>query len=184
MKKCKWAGDVNDEYCKGCNGETLMFEGKEKSCTECAGYEAGEEETADEVAKEEEYVEEKKKEEPIMNPPVEDEPKKEIKKTSTKKETTVTTKNKDTEEPKVTTNIDKKQKSVESSGNNVKSTVKSIRVMSGVTREVNGTYYKFTYEQENELYPGLTEEEVAEEKEKLWAIANAEVDKQLEDVLK
>lgn len=183
MKKCKWAGDVNDEYCKGCNGETLMFEGKEKSCTECAGYEAGEEETADEVAQEEEYAEEQKKEEP-MNPPVEDKPKKEAKKTTAKKETKVTTTNKDKEEPKVTTNTDNDEKSVKSSGNNVKSAVKSIRVMSGITREINGTYYKFTYEQENDLAPGLTEEEVVEEKEKLWAIANAEVDKQLEDVLK
>ena len=23
MKKCKWAGDVNDEYCKGCDGITM-----------------------------------------------------------------------------------------------------------------------------------------------------------------
>ena len=186
MKKCKWTGDVNDEYCKECNGESLMFEGKEKSCTECAGYEAGEEETADAITQEEEYVEEQKTEQPIMNPPEEkeEEPKKETvtKKEDKKKPSNSVGKQDKKEEVKNTTSEDKK--SVKNDGNNVKSVVKSIRVMSGVTREVNGTYYKFTYEQENELYPGLTESEVAEEKEKLWAIANAEVDKQLEDVLK
>lgn len=186
MKKCKWAGDVNDEYCKECDGCTLMFEGQEKTATDCAGYEAGEEETADEVVQEEEYVEEQKTEQPIMNPPEEEkneEPKKKtVKKEDKKKPSNSVEKQDKKEEVKNTTTEDKK--SVKNDGNKVKSTVKSIRVMSGVTKEVNGTYYKFTYEQENDLATGLTEEEVAEEKEKLWAIANAEVDKQLEDVLK
>ena len=39
MKKCKWAGDVNDEYCKGCDGITMQVDGNSISCTECAGYE-------------------------------------------------------------------------------------------------------------------------------------------------
>ena len=162
-----------------------MFEGQEKIATECAGYEAGEEETADEVAQEEEYVEEQKTEQPIMNPPEEkkEEPKKEtVKKENKKKPSNSVEKQDKKEEVKNTTTEDKK--SVKNDGNKVKSTVKSIRVMSGITKEINGTYYKFTYEQENELYPGLTESEVTDEKEKLWAIANAEVDKQLEDVLK
>ena len=41
MKKCKWAGDVNDEYCKGCDGITMEVDGNSISCTECAGYEEG-----------------------------------------------------------------------------------------------------------------------------------------------
>ena len=43
MKKCKWAGDVNDEYCKGCDGITMDVDGNSISCTECAGYEESEE---------------------------------------------------------------------------------------------------------------------------------------------
>ena len=47
MKKCKWAGDVNDEYCKGCDGITMQVDGNSISCTECAGYEEVEETTAE-----------------------------------------------------------------------------------------------------------------------------------------
>ena len=47
MKKCKWAGDVNDEYCKGCDGITMEVDGNSISCTECAGYEEGDESTAE-----------------------------------------------------------------------------------------------------------------------------------------
>ena len=47
MKKCKWAGDVNDEYCKGCDGITMQVDGNSISCTECAGYEEGEETTVE-----------------------------------------------------------------------------------------------------------------------------------------
>lgn len=41
MLKCKWAGDVNDEYCKGCDGIQMEMEGNVISCEKCAGYEAG-----------------------------------------------------------------------------------------------------------------------------------------------
>ena len=47
MKKCKWAGDVNDEYCKGCDGITMQVDGNSISCTECAGYEESDETTAE-----------------------------------------------------------------------------------------------------------------------------------------
>ena len=47
MKKCKWAGDVNDEYCKGCDGITMEVDENSISCTECAGYEEGEKTTAE-----------------------------------------------------------------------------------------------------------------------------------------
>ena len=45
MKKCKWSGDMSDEYCKSCNGITMEVDGNSISCEKCAGYEAGEEET-------------------------------------------------------------------------------------------------------------------------------------------
>lgn len=41
--KCKWAGDKADEFCKDCNGCTMLVNGDSVSCTECGGYEAGEE---------------------------------------------------------------------------------------------------------------------------------------------
>ena len=49
MKKCKWAGDVNDEYCKGCDGITMEVDGNSIPCTECAGYEASEDEVSEEI---------------------------------------------------------------------------------------------------------------------------------------
>ena len=66
MRKCKWAGDVADEYCKNCDGIKMMVDGLEKSCDECAGYEPGTEEVDSPV---EEVVEET---EEIMTPPVEE----------------------------------------------------------------------------------------------------------------
>ena len=58
MKKCKWTGDMSDEYCKSCNGITMVVDGNSISCEKCAGYEA-EEDEAD-------------TNEEIMNPPVEE----------------------------------------------------------------------------------------------------------------
>lgn len=58
MKKCKWAGDQGDEYCKNCDGITMDVDGKSIPCDQCAGYEAG----TDDVASEEimpEPIEEK-----------------------------------------------------------------------------------------------------------------------------
>ena len=57
-KICKYAGDPADEYCKNCDGITMEVDNKKIDCTECAGYEAGEEETDTN--------------EEIMNPPVEE----------------------------------------------------------------------------------------------------------------
>ena len=51
MKKCKWAGDVNDEYCKGCDGITMEVDGNSIPCTECAGYEEDDEDVESTVEK-------------------------------------------------------------------------------------------------------------------------------------
>ena len=39
---CKYAGDKEDEDCVNCNGIKMEIDGKEYDCTECAGYEQGE----------------------------------------------------------------------------------------------------------------------------------------------
>ena len=80
MKKCKWAGDPADEYCKSCDGVCMMVEGLEKSCTECNGYEPG-----DADVESEEITEEP------MNPPVEETPVKPTQKADTKAKSTKTT---------------------------------------------------------------------------------------------
>ena len=46
-KICKYAGDPTDEYCKNCDGITMEVDDKKIACTECAGYEAGENEFMD-----------------------------------------------------------------------------------------------------------------------------------------
>lgn len=55
-----------------------------------------------------------------------------------------------------------------------------IRAESGVSREVNGTWYKFTFSEERILPEGCNLEE---EKQALWESVNAEVDAQVEAVL-
>ena len=50
MVRCKYAGDPEDEYCKSCDGIKMIVDGKECSCSECAGYEAGEDVKEEEPA--------------------------------------------------------------------------------------------------------------------------------------
>ena len=168
MKKCKWAGDAGDEYCKDCNGCELMFEGQKKIATDCAGYEPGDEDVELEGETEEKDL--------PMNPPEEV---KEDKKASSKK------KEQPKEEPLKNVIMKKGDvsKVILDDITTTNSKVKSIRIRSGVTREIDGTYYKFTYEQENELNPNLTPEQIEEEKAKIWDICNSEVDKQLADLV-
>lgn len=40
---CMYAGDPNDEYCRSCNGQTMMIDQKEYSCKECQAYRPKEE---------------------------------------------------------------------------------------------------------------------------------------------
>lgn len=55
-----------------------------------------------------------------------------------------------------------------------------IRAESGVSREVNGTWYKFMFSEERILPEGC---DIEAEKRVLWESVNAEVDAQLEAVL-
>ena len=55
-----------------------------------------------------------------------------------------------------------------------------IRAESGLTREINGTYYKFMFSEERILPQGC---DIEAEKQALWEAVNAQVDAQLNAVL-
>lgn len=55
-----------------------------------------------------------------------------------------------------------------------------IRAESGVSREVNGTWYKFMFSEERILPEGC---DIEAEKQSLWQAVNAEVDAQLDSVI-
>lgn len=172
MLKCKYAGDPEDEYCKSCDGISMIVDGKESSCSECAGYEAGED------VKEEEFS----MPEPVEDKPVKEEPKKKSTKSNKKnvENTPETVSNvvKDTNIQEPTETLENKENSSVSIGS-----VTMLRYMSGATICHNETYYKFECCEERKLPEDLTEEQVQDEREKLWAHLNAEVDRQIADVI-
>ncbi len=55
-----------------------------------------------------------------------------------------------------------------------------IRAESGLTREINGAYYKFMFSEERAIPEGA---DMKAEKQALWDAVNAEVDNQLESVI-
>lgn len=61
----------------------------------------------------------------------------------------------------------------------VKGITTVIRAESGLTREINGTYFKFMFSEERVLPEGC---DIEAEKQALWDSVNAEVDAQLEAV--
>ena len=190
MKKCKWAGDVNDEYCKGCDGITMKVDGNSISCTECAGYEEGEETTAEKTEEsmpkpipdkiEEDlpssdvenvtnYVEETtqistKDKKMNNNTPKEEKCENESKNKANNKPVIVANESKETE---VTTTIEGEIK------------VTALRYTSGATVKKGDNYFKFIAEEEWDV---SRIEDVQEAREKLWAKLNAEVDSQIEEL--
>ena len=190
MKKCKWAGDVNDEYCKGCDGITMQVDGNSISCTECAGYEEGEETTAEKTEEpmpkpipdkiEEDLpfsdvenvtndVEEttqisKKDKKTNNNTPKEEKGKNEAKNKASNKPVIVEDESKKTE---VTNIIEGEIK------------VTALRYTSGATVKKGDNYFKFIAEEEWDV---SRIEDVQEAREKLWAKLNAEVDSQIEEL--
>ena len=185
MKKCKWAGDVNDEDCKGCDGITMQVDGNSISCTECAGYEEGEETTAEKT--------EEPMPKPIPDKIEEDLPFSDVENvTNDVEETTqISTKNK-----KTNNNTPNKEKCENESKNKantvtkvaeeaketeVKNDIKvtSIRYTSGATVKKGDNYFKFIAEEEWDV---SRIEDVQEAREKLWAKLNAEVDSQIEEL--
>ena len=185
MKKCKWAGDVNDEYCKGCDGITMEVDGNSISCTECAGYEEGEESTVEQT--------EEPMPKPIPDKIEEDLPFSDVENvTNDVEETTqISTKAK-----KTNNNTPKEEKCENKSKNKVNTVTKvaeetketevkndikvtSIRYTSGATVKKGDNYFKFIAEEEWDV---SRIEDVQEAREKLWAKLNAEVDSQIEEL--
>ena len=190
MKKCKWAGDVNDEYCKSCDGITMEVDGNSISCTECAGYEEGEESTVE------------KTEEPmpksIPDKIEEDLPFSNVENvTNDVEETTqISTKDKKTNnntpkeekcENEAKNKANNKAVIVEDESNEKEVTttidgeikVTALRYTSGATVKKGDNYFKFIAEEEWDV---SRIEDVQEAREKLWAKLNAEVDSQIEEL--
>lgn len=185
FRKCKWAGDPADEYCKSCDGCKMVVDNVETECTNCAGYEAGEEEV--EITNSENV---KEKAEPIMDEPVTstkndektDEKTAKSKKTSNSTKTAKEMKNED--KNKATNNkTDVVKVSEEHNFTENVSTdgirVTSIRYTSGATVKKGDNYFKFIAEEEWDV---SRIEDVQEAREKLWAKLNAEVDSQIEEL--
>ena len=190
-KICKYAGDPADEYCKNCDGITMEVDDKKIDCTECAGYEAGEDEA--DINEE------------IMNPPVEEaedttveeptnnkekstkktvESKKANNSTPTKATAKSTTKNKattnKTEEKVVKVKEEKKAvETVTQTDNGIK--VVSMRYTSGATVKKGDNYFKFVAEEEWDVSQ-IEDSSVDDTREMLWATLNSEVDKQIEEL--
>lgn len=191
MKRCKWAGDVNDEYCKGCDGITMEVDGNSISCTECAGYEASEDEVLEETTNNNFMPE------PEEKIPFEEEKKtvedkaKNTQKSTKSKESNNNTKNKEKAEndvknastsfkKEVTTKVSEEKKSVETTKNvDEEIKVTSLRYTSGATIKKGDNYFKFIAEEEWDV---SRIEDVQEAREKLWAKLNAEVDSQIEEL--
>ena len=188
MKKCKWAGDVNDEYCKGCDGITMEVDGNSIPCTECAGYEESDEDVESTVEKTEEPVTdsiEDKIEEESQSSDVENvtndveettqistKAKKTNNNTSNKEKGKNESKNKAT----TVTKVAEEAKETEVS-NDIK--VTALRYTSGATVKKGDNYFKFIAEEEWDV---SRIEDVQEAREKLWAKLNAEVDSQIEEL--
>lgn len=191
MKKCKWAGDQGDEYCKSCDGITMDVDGKSIPCDQCAGYEAG----MDDVVSEEIMPEpiEEKTEDKSTETKVENATKNKQKSTQKAKETEKTNNNtpkqekvKNEEKTKETSNEDKSvkiadekntQETVSKDDGEIK--VTSLRYTSGATIKKGDNYFKFIAEEEWDV---SRIEDVQEAREKLWAKLNAEVDSQIEEL--
>ena len=190
MKKCKWAGDVNDEYCKGCDGITMQVDGNSISCKECAGYEEGDETTAEKT--------EEPMPKPIPDKIEEDLPFSDVENvtndveettqisTKTKKTNNNTpkeekceneAKNKANNKPVIVANENKETEVTNTIEGEIK--VTALRYTSGATVKKGDNYFKFIAEEEWDV---SRIEDVQEAREKLWAKLNAEVDSQIEEL--
>lgn len=157
--KCKWAGDPEDTYCKDCNGCEIMVDGVSHPATSCKGYET------------DEPIEQAQK-------PVEDD--------VNNVDISVTngnTPNSNETQKDEQTSVEEK-KSLKNENTQPRGYISELRFMSGGSVERNGVWYKFECSETRVLEPNLSEEQVAEEREKLWVTVNSEIDKQIEDILK
>lgn len=157
--KCKWAGDPEDTYCKDCNGCEIMVDGVSHPATSCKGYETD------------------KPVEAVQEPVEEDA--NNVDATTTNGNTPNSNENVKDEQTPI-----KEEKSLKNENTQPRGYTSELRFMSGGSVERNGVWYKFECSETRILEPNLSEEQVAEEREKLWATVNSEIDKQIEDILK
>lgn len=197
MKVCKWAGDVNDEYCKGCDGINMIVDDKSVPCTECAGYEPGEDEVAEEttnnnfMTKPEEdlpFEEENKPEKKTVEDKAKNKSKSnETKKTNNNTSDAVSSKSdikKTTTTKKIdTTKVSEEKKSVEKTVENQIGVIKvvSMRYTSGATIKKGDNYFKFIAEEEWDVSQ-ISDSAIQDTREMLWAKLNAEIDGQIEEL--
>ena len=187
MKKCKWTGDMSDEYCKSCNGITMEVDGNSISCAECAGYEAREEETDtnEEVMN---SLAEETADASVDDTTTNNKEKSSEKTSKTEKSNNSTANNKNVKSvPKNKETINKKEdkavkvkeekKAVETT-NDIK--VVSMRYTSGATIKKGDNYFKFVVEEEWDV--SQTKQNIQDVREQLWAKLNAEVDSQIEEL--
>lgn len=173
MAKCKYAFDKEDEGCRSCNGVTLMYNGKEVDATKCSGFEPDTDEdssvNAEEPAQETSKIMIDKVEELKESIPESPEACPEDSNESDKEVITEKTEVKDTEQDAINSYVPESDFA----------TTTELCFMSGASCEVNGVWYKFTCEERRVLKPECN---VVEEREKLWATVNNEIDKQIMDV--
>ena len=196
MKVCRWAGDVNDEYCKGCDGINMIVDYKSVPCTECAGYEAGDEvaeettnnkfmpEPEEDLPFEEEKKSEKKPvEDKAKNKPKSNEKKKTNNNTPNELSSKSDVKNTTTTKKTDTTKISEDKKSVENAVENPNGTIKvvSMRYTSGATIKKGDNYFKFVAEEEWDVSQ-ISDSAIQDTREMLWAKLNAEIDGQIEEL--
>lgn len=191
MKKCKWAGDQGDEYCKSCDGITMDVDGKSIPCDQCAGYEAGTDDVAgEEIMPEpiEEKTEDKSTETNVENVTKnkQNSPQNSKKTEKTNNNTPNEEKGENKEKTKGTNNKDKAVKIADEKNTQEKVSkddgeikVTSLRYTSGATIKKGDNYFKFIAEEEWDV---SRIEDVQEAREKLWAKLNAEVDSQIEEL--
>lgn len=191
MKKCKWAGDQGDEYCKSCDGITMDVDGKSIPCDQCAGYEAGTDDVVnEEIMPEpvEEKTEDKSTETNVENVTKnkQNSPQNSTKTEKTNNNTPSEEKGENEEKTKETNKKDKAvkiaaekntQEKVFKDNGEIK--VTSLRYTSGATIKKGDNYFKFIAEEEWDV---SRIEDVQEAREKLWAKLNVEVDSQIEEL--
>ena len=188
MFRCKYAGDKDDEYCRNCDGLNMEVDDKSIPCTECAGYEKGEEVNEDVSEKAEET-----KIDETMNPPFDEttdntsnSPEKSSKGEKVNKCTPKPKKDENDVNNKVTEGNEKVSK-VKEEKKAVENTVKedgmikviSMRYTSGATIKKGDNYFKFVSEEEWDVSQVSNVDDV---REQLWAKLNGEVDRQIEEL--
>lgn len=192
MKKCKWAGDQGDEYCKSCDGITMDVDGKSISCKECAGYEAGTDDVVnEEIMPEpiEEKTEDKSTETNVENVTKNKQNSLQIstKDKKTNNNTPNEEKGKNKEKTKGTNNKDKAVKIADEKNTQEKVSkddgeikVTSLRYTSGATIKKGDNYFKFIAEEEWDVSQVSNMND--DIREMLWAKLNAQVDAQIEEL--